>query len=108
LVFSDFVVVSVAYPVNQYSYLLLICIEYVDSGLGAISCVDLLLDRSNAFLWPFTMANRSSIGNILLSLEIYASLRYPLGSLTYVLNAYPRRFLGKARRGFFIGMCVLV
>jgi len=105
LVFFDFVVVLLAYPVNQYSYLLLICIEYVDSGLGAISCVDLSVDRSNAFLWPFTMADRSRFGNSMLSLEIYASLRYPLGSLTYVLDAYPRVFLGKARRGF-LSVCV--
>ena len=85
LVFVDFLLVSFAYPVNQYSYLSLICIEYVDCGLGAISCVDLSVDRSNAFLWHFSMADRSSFGNDILSLEIYVSLGYPLGSLTYVV-----------------------
>ena len=105
LVFIDFVVVSVAYPVNQHSYLLLICMEYVDSRLGAISCVDLSVVRSKALQWPMPMANRSRFGNSFLSREIYASLRCPLGSLTYVLNAYPRGFLGKARRGFLL-VCV--
>ena len=87
LIFVDFIVVLLAYPVNQYSYLLLICIEYVDCGLGAISCVDLSVDQSNAFLWHFSMADRSRYGNDMLSLEIYVSQGYPLGSLTYVFNA---------------------
>jgi len=106
LIFADFVVVLLAYPVNQYSYLLLICIEYVDCGLGAISCVDLSVDRSNVFLWHFSMANWSSFGNDIFSLEIYVSLGYPLGSLTYVVIAYPRGFLGKVRCGFLsVCMC---
>jgi len=100
LVSTVFVVVSLAYPVNQYSYLLLICIEYVDNGLGAISCVDLLVDRLNDFLWVFTMADRSKFGYSVLSLEIYVSQGYPLGCLTYVFIVYPRGFLGKAHCGF--------
>ena len=108
LIFVDFIVVLLAYPVNQYSYLLLICIEYVDCGLGAISCVDLSVDRSNAFLWHFSMADRSRFGNDMLSLEIYVSRGYPLGSLTYVFIAYPRGFLGESALRIFTGMCVMV
>ena len=80
-------------------------IEYVDCGLGAISCVDLSVDRSNVFLWHFSMADQSSFGNDVLSHEIYVSLRYPLGSLTCVVIAHPRGFLGKVRCGF-LSVCV--